>query len=172
MSKAGPICSKITRRAAIAAGLSAALPPLACTLPAHASAPTLIPDPILATIAAHRAAVAALDAAAQHLSDVDEGLIDDGGMDRGSGADDDPLLLAASAAFHAACDAESRAAWALARARPASPAAAAALLRYAGDLEADGGDWPEAPDEDDGGDWVAAFHHSLAAALDGWTVPP
>jgi hypothetical protein len=165
MSKAGLSCSKITRRAAIAAGLSAALSPLAGAA-AQAQAPAAAPDPrILAAIAAHRAAVAAVDAAALHLSRVEDGVVEDGSVDRGSAADDDPLWLGAHAAFDAACDAESRTAWALARLKPATCAAAAALVRYAGGVEAAGLDWPDAPD-DFFDDWPAAFHHNLAAALD------
>ena len=164
MSKAGPSCSNITRRAAIAATLTAAVPAMASVALPACAAPAL--DPVLTAIAAHRAAVAALNAAAHHLSDVDEGLIDDGGQDRGSGPDDDPLLIAAIAAFDAACDAETQTAWALARLQPACLAGAAALLRYAGEVEADSSDWPEPPDDDRGADWTSTFHHTLAAALD------
>jgi hypothetical protein len=133
MSKADPSCSKITRRAAIAATLSVAVPAMpGVTLPATA-APA--PNPVPAAIAAHRAAVAALDAAARRLCDVDEGLIDDGGQDRGSVPDDDPLLIERFAAFDAACETETHTAWTLARLQPACLAAAAALLRYAGEVE-------------------------------------
>ena len=167
MSKAGPSYSNITRRAAIAATLSAAVPAMAgVALPARAAPAALALNPVIASIAAHRAAVAALNAAARRLSDVDDGLVDDGGQDRGSGPDDDPLLIAAMAAFDTACDAETQTAWALARLQPACLAGAAALLRYAGDVEADGSDWPEPPDDDRGADWVSTFHHTLAAALD------
>ena len=158
----------ITRRAVVAG--AAALASTAGATPLPAPVPGAAPDPVLAAIAAHRAAVTALDAAALHLSRVEDGSFDDGGADRGSGADDDPVLLAADAAFDAASDAEARAAWALARARPASPTAAAALLRYAGDVEAKGVDWPDPPEDDDGGDWAATFHHNLAAALDAMFV--
>jgi hypothetical protein len=166
MSKAGPSCSKITRRAAIAATLTAAVPAMAgVALPARAAAPAPAPDPVLAAIAAHREAAAALEAAVRYLSDMEEGLVDDGGEDRGSEADDDPLLLAAVAAFDAACDADAHAAWALARLRPPCLAGAVALLRYAGDVEADGSDWPEPPDDERGADWASTFHHNIAAAL-------
>jgi hypothetical protein len=166
MPKAGPSCSKITRRAAIAGTLTAAVPALAgVALPALAPPVAPAPDPVLAAITAHRDAIAALDAAARHLSDVEEGLVDDGGQDRGSGADDDPLLLAAIAAFDAACDAETQTAWALARLRPACLAGAAALLRYAGDVEADGNEWPESPEDCCDADWASTFHHNVAAAL-------
>jgi hypothetical protein len=154
MSRAVPSCSKITRRAAIAATLGACAP---ARLP-HGG--------FGAAITEHRAALAALDAAARHLCDVEEGLVEDNGQDRGSGPDDDPVLIAALAAFDAASDAESRAAWALARIRPEHPAAAAALLRYAGDVEAEGHDWPEPPDDEDGRDWACTFHRILAVALD------
>jgi hypothetical protein len=174
MAQADSTCSKITRRAAIAAlgvapagalpslGASASANPAAAATPLAAPA---LPNPVSAAIAAHRAAVAALDAAASHLSDVEEGVFDDGGQDRGTDAHDDPVLLAAEAAFEAACDAESRSAWALARLAPPHPAAAAALLRYAGEVEADGTEWPEPPDNERG-EWSSTFHLSLAAGLE------
>src|SRR5262245_62973997 len=99
-------------------------------------------DPIMELIATHRAAGAAVEAAARHLCDVEGGAADDGGQDRGTGADDVPFFLAALAAFDAADEAEARAAWALARARLTGPAAAAALLRYVADVEADDREWP------------------------------
>src|SRR5262245_26509997 len=159
----------ITRRTLVAAALvPVALPTPLCTVAA---------DPLFvatdahargdADVAAHRAAVAAVEAAARRLCDVEEGVADDGGQDRGSGADDDAFLLAATAAFDAAWDAETRAAWALARAAPVNLAAAATLLRYVGDVEAQDHDWPEPPDDAGARNWVSAFHHTLAAALDG-----
>src|SRR5215468_4164641 len=164
MSEAVQSCTKITRRAAIAATLGACAP---ASLASGGLGAAAADDPILAAIAQHRAALAAFDAAAHHLCDVEEGLVEDAGVDRGSGPDDDPVLIAALAAFDAASDAESRAAWALARIRPPHLAAAAALLRYAADVEAEGHDWPEPPDHQDGRDWSCAFHRNLAAALDG-----
>jgi len=165
MSKAGAGCRKISRRATIAATLgacvSARLPRRALGTPAAAAA-----DPVVALIAAHREAVAGLEATARHLCDVEEGAADDGGQDRGTGADDDPFFLAALAAFDAADDAATRTAWALARARLTSLAAAAALLRYVADVEAERDAWPEPPDGDGGRNWAATFHRNLAAALD------
>jgi len=165
MSKAGSSCSKISRRATIAATLGACmstrLPRGALGAPAAASA-----DPILELIMAHAAAVAAFEAAAHHLCDVEEGVADDGGQDRGTCADDDPFFLAALAAFDAADEMQARTAWALARARLTSLAAAAALLRYVARVEADRDGWPEPPDGDDGRNWAATFHRNLAAALD------
>jgi len=164
----------ITRRTLVAAALvPAALPaPLLCTAatnPAFAALDAQAPAPtdVTALVAAHRTAVAAFEAAARHLCDVEEGVADDGGQDRGSGDDDDPFLRAATAAFDAAWEAETRAAWALARAVPANIAAAATLLRYVGDVEAQDHDWPEPPDNAGARNWASAFHHTLAVVLDG-----
>src|SRR5262245_4742766 len=167
----------ITRRSVIA-GAAAAIPAaaplpvpareqLADPLRAAVGAPTRADQDIAALLAAHRTAVAAVEAAARHLCDVEEGVADDGGQDRGNDADDDPFLNAALSAFDAAWDAETRTAWALARVRPADLATAAALLRYAGNVEAQDREWPEPPDDDGSRNWGAAFHHNLAAALDG-----
>jgi len=168
MSMVGAGCRKISRRATIAATLgacvSARLPRRAVGAAAAAAA-----DPIMELIATHRAAGAAVEAAARHLCDVEGGAADDGGQDRGTGADDDPFFLAALAAFDAADEAEPRAAWALARARLTGPAAAAALLRYVADVEADDREWPAAPDGDGGRNWAATFHRNLAAAFDAMT---
>lgn len=183
MAKAGASSSKLTRRAAIAATAATLAVPvgaaiagaplgLAGFVPAAGAAPAPAapapPDPVLAAIAAHRAALAGLEAAAAHLSAVEEGTFDDGGQERGDSADDDPVLLAAEAAFEAACETESRTAWALARVPVATPAAAAALLRHAGEVRADGAEWP-APPHGEQGFWNSNFHHSLAAALEGTT---
>jgi len=161
----------ITRRTLVAAALMpAALPAPLCTaapLVATVDARARGDADVAALLAAHRAAVAAVETAAHHLCDVEEGVADDGGQDRGSGADDDAFLLAATAAFDAAWDAETRAAWALARAVPVNLAAAATLLRYVGDVEAQDHDWPEPPDDAGARNWASAFHHTLAAALDG-----
>jgi len=162
----------ITRRTLVAAALvPAALPARLCTAatnPPFAALDAQAPAAadVAALLAAHRTAVAAFEAAARHLCDVEEGVADDGGQDRGSGDDDDPFLRAATAAFDAAWDAETRAAWALARAVPANLAAAATLLRYVGDVEAQDHDWPEPPD-DAARNWASAFHHTLAVVLDG-----
>jgi len=100
--------------------------------------------------------------------DVEEGLVEDNGVDRGSTAADDPILAAAVAAFDAASDAEQSTAWALADDRPAHSAAIAALLRYVADVEAQGHAWPEPQTGDDLRDasWGVTFHRNLAAALD------
>src|SRR5262245_8689971 len=167
----------ITRRTLVAAALiPAALPAPLCTAPADlllgTDAHPRGDADIEALLAAHGAAVAAVETAARHLCDVEEGLVDDGGQDRGNGPDDDPLLTVATAAFDAACNAETRTAWALARARPTDPAAAAALLRHVGDVEAEGHDWPETPEDDGDRNWSSTFHHNLAAALDGMKTAP
>jgi len=162
MSKAGAGCRKISRRATIAAALGAC----GAHLPHGGLAAAVAADPITELIAAHRAAVAAFEAAARHLCDVEEGVADDGGQDRGTGDDHDPFFLAALAAFDAADDVAARTAWALASARFTSLAAAAALLRYVADVDADRDAWPEPPDGDDGRNWVSTFHRNLAAALD------
>ena len=163
----------ITRRTLVAAALvPAALPAPLCTVAADplfvaTDAQARGDADVAALLAAHRTAVAAFEAAARHLCDVEEGVADDGGQDRGSGDDDDPFLRAATAAFDAAWDAETRAAWALARAVPANIAAAATLLRYVGDVEAQDHDWPEPPDNAGARNWASAFHHTLTVVLDG-----
>src|SRR5262249_25753393 len=123
-------------------------------------------DPILAAMAVHAAAFAEFEAAAHHLCDVEEGVYDDGGQDRGTCAEDDPVLLAAEARFNTADEVQARAAFALAQAELTGLAAAAVLLRYVADVEADGGGWPEPPKEFRGRNWASTFHRNLAAALD------
>jgi hypothetical protein len=165
VSKAEYCITKITRRAAIAATLAG--------VGAPAAVDALLPDPVLAAIAAHKAAYAALDQVCLRLSRL-EGQIPQArrkewfAEDRaaGVGADDDPRWTAVLAAYHAASDAVEQAAWALAHARPAGLAGAAALLRHAYEHEAEGCDWPCDPEEEDGDDWHGAFHRNLAAALD------
>jgi hypothetical protein len=168
MSKAASPSSKITRRAAIAATLGGVAAP--------ALAAPALPDPVLAAIAAHKTAYARLDQACRHVSRL-EGDIPkqrrqewfDEDRQQGIGADDDPRWTAALTAQRAAFDAETQTAWALARARPASLAGAAALLRHACEFEAGGDDWPcdpEDPEDEDGDEWSVVFHLSLAATLE------
>ncbi len=128
MSKAGCPSSKLTRRAAIAATLASAATP-AGALPALGA-----PDPAFALIAAHKAANAEHERVCRNMSDL-EGQIPQekrqewyaGDRAKGIGRNDDPRWTAANAAYRAAFDAEEAAAWALARARPASVAGAAAF---------------------------------------------
>jgi hypothetical protein len=160
-------CNLITRRflvAAAAAVSSAAV----SALPAQAQAD---PDPIFAAIAAHQAAYRALDQVCRRLSDLEQQIpeaarqeyrVDHIGTD--VGANDDPRWKAAMVAYWAADTVETQAAWALARAKPATLKGAAALLRYAHEFEAGGCEWPCEPDDEDG-DWNCAFHRSVAAAL-------
>jgi hypothetical protein len=119
----------ITRRAVVAAaaagvpaaagaarldgGLRSAHPPYAL-----AAAPD---QKTLAAIAAHRAASAALDAACLALSALERRIPEarrqaqfDDEIGTGAGANDDPRWTTGLAAYHAASDAESAAAWALA----------------------------------------------------------
>ena len=152
----------VSRRILLAAAASVAIPAAAASTGAG---PPAAPDPILATIAAHAVAFAEFEAAAHHLCDVEEGVFDDGGQDRGTCAEDDPVLIAAEARFNAADEAQARAAWALAQAELTGLAAAAALLRYVADVESDGSEWPEPPEHVDGRNWASTFHHNLAAAL-------
>ena len=159
--------SDVTRRSIVAAVASAALGqpgPVAPIPPASGGAG----DPAFAAIAAHHTALAAFNAAARHLCNVEEGRVEDNGVDRGNTAADDPILTAAAAAFDAASDAEQSTAWALANHRPAHSAAIAALLRYVADVEAQGHAWPEPQTGDDVRDasWAVTFHRNLAAALD------
>jgi len=164
MSKAGPTCSKISRRATLAATIGACASAYLPGAGFGAAAPAA--DPIFAAIAAHAAAFAEFEAAAHHLCDVEEGVYDDGGQDRGTCAEDDPVLLAAEARFNTADEVQARAAFALAQAELTGLAAAAVLLRYVADVEADGGEWPEPPKEFRGRNWASTFHRNLAAALD------
>jgi len=123
-------------------------------------------DPIFAAIAAHAAAFAEFEAAAHHLCDVEEGVFDHGGQDRGTCAEDDPVLPAAEARFNTADDVQAQAAFALAQAELTGLAAAIVLLRYVADVEADGSEWPEPPKELRGRNWASTFHRNLAVALD------
>lgn len=160
----------ITRRslvAATAAGVSAVAAPLSTQALA-------VPDPVLALIAAHKAAYISFDQVCRFLSDL-EGQIPKEKREewfredraKGLGANDHPRWTAGKAAYWAAPDAEEKAAWALAYARPSSLAGAAALLRYAHGYEAEGSDWPCDPQEADGeDDWHGTFYLSLAAALE------
>jgi hypothetical protein len=66
MSKAASPSSKLTRRKAIAATLAGV------AAPALASPARLTPDPVFASIAAHKAAYARLDRACLHVSRLEE----------------------------------------------------------------------------------------------------
>jgi hypothetical protein len=163
MSKAACCSTKLTRRAAIVATLAGIATPAVAALP----------DPVFAAIAAHKAAYARLDAACSRLSRLERDIPKerrkewfDEDRDAGVGADDDARWTAALAAYRAASDTETRAAWALAHAQPAGLAGAAALLRHAYEFEAGGDDWPGEPEEEDGDEWSLTFHRGLAAALE------
>jgi hypothetical protein len=161
----------ITRRslvAATAAGVSAA-----AAAPSSARA-LAFPDPILALIAAHRAAHAEFNRVCRFMFDLEEEIPEEkreewfrGDRAKGLGANDDPRWTAGVAAFRAASDAEEAAAWALAHAQPLTLVGAATLLRYAHGYEAAGDDWPCEPERKDSeDDWHGTFHLSLAAALE------
>src|SRR5436305_6943691 len=166
MSKAGSPSSKLTRRNAIAATLAGV------AAPALAGPARLIPDPVFAAIAAHKAAYARLDQACLHVSRLEENIPEerrpewfDEDREQGIGTNDDPRWTAALTAQRATFDTETQMAWALAHARPAGLAGAAALLRHAGEFES-GFEWPCGPEDEDGDKWTVIFHHSLAAALE------
>jgi hypothetical protein len=159
----------ITRRslvAATAAGVSAAA---AAPLSTQALA---VPDPVFALIAAHKAAYIRFEQVCRFLSDLEGQIPEDKREEwfredrtKGLGVNDDPRWTAGKATHWATCDAEEKAAWALAHARPATLAGAAALLRYVHGYEAE--DWPCDPqEEDDEDDWHGTFYLSLAAALE------
>jgi hypothetical protein len=168
MSKAACPSSKLTRRAAIAATLAGAAA-LAAAPPALAA-----PDPAFALIAAHKAATAAHEEACALMSELEGQIPEDKRKEwfradraKGIGADDDPRWRAATTAYWATFDAEEKAAWALAHARPATPMGAAALLRHAYEHEAGRCEWPDRPDNEDAEvGWHGAFHRSLAVALE------
>ncbi len=168
MSKAACPSSKLTRRAAIAATIAGAAAP-AAALPAFAAS-----DPAFALVAAHKAAAAEHEEACSLMSELEGQIPKEKRKEwfradraKGVGADDDPRWTAAATAYWATFDAEEKAAWALAHARPATLAAAAALLRHAHEHEAERCEWPDGPDNEDADvGWHGAFHRSLAAALE------
>ena len=170
MSKAACPSSKLTRRAAIAATLAgAAVPASAAALPGS--------DQVLAMIAAHKAAYAECDRMCGVMADLERAIPVERRQEwmpeDGPCPGDDPRWTAMLIDYHATFEAEEKAAWALAHARPTTLAAAAALMRYAYEYTAQGCDWPDAPEQD--GDeeadayWHATFHRSLAAALEAMT---
>jgi hypothetical protein len=129
-------------------------------------------DPVYAAIAAHECEFAALEEACRELSRLEQAIPaarrqayfpDEEGPE--VGANDDPRWTAGLAAYLAAAEAETRAAWALAHVSPATVAGAAALLRHAHAFERRGCEWPGEPETGDGDDWTGAFHGSIAAAL-------
>jgi hypothetical protein len=131
-------------------------------------------DPAFAAIAAHRAAYARLDGQCRALSALEEQIPEarrqacfDDEIGTDVGADDDPRWTAALAAWHAADDAETDAAWALAHLSPSTLAGATALVRHAHDHADGGNEWPSLPEADENGDedWYVTFHLTLAAAL-------
>jgi hypothetical protein len=168
MSKAASPSSKLTRRAAIAAALAG------LAAPASAAPALLAPDPVFAAIAAHKGAYVALDQACGNLSRMERAIPKDRRQEwfdedrgKGIGLNDDLRWTAALAANRAAFEAEARAAWVLAHARPLSLAGAAALLRYAAEYEDEGSEWPSEPETEDGEEeWMITFHQNLAAALE------
>ena len=159
MGKAACSSSKLTRRAAIGVALAGAATP---TLPAS--------DAAFALIATHQKAFARLNETIADIARLEHDIPEDRRQewapedrDEGIGLNDDPRWTAALDAHNAAIDAETAAAWVIAHTQPATIAGAAALLRYAADYEERGDTWPDA--EGDEG-WHAAFHGSLAAALE------
>ena len=171
MAQAKP--SIITRRsivAATAAGISAA-----ATTPLLSQVLSAAADPAFALIAVHKAAYLRHERVCHLLSDL-EGQIPKEKRrewfpkDRAKGVDanDDPRWRSGKTEYWAASEADDKAAWALAHARPATLAGTVALLRYAHDRELEGHDWPCDPPHDgaDDDDWYATFHSSLAMALE------
>lgn len=158
----------ITRRSLIAATAGSAV---AASLPALAEAP----DPVCALIAAHKAACRRHEQVCYLLSDLEgeiprerrkEWFHDD--RAKGVGVNDDPRWRAAKTEYWATSEADNKAAWVLAHARPVTLAGAVALLCYAHDYEAEGHDWPCDPPEDDEreSDWHGVFYLNLAGALE------
>ncbi|MGB9367348.1 MAG: hypothetical protein WCE79_15175 [Xanthobacteraceae bacterium] len=159
MGKAICSSSKLTRRAAIGAALAGAATP---ALPA--------PDAAFALIATHQKAFARLNETIADIARLEDDIPEDRRQewapedrDEGIGLNDDPHWTAALDAHNTAIDAETGAAWVIAHAQPATIMGAAALLRYAADYEAQGDAWPDAEGDES---WHAAFHRSIAAALE------
>lgn len=159
MRKAACSSSKLTRRAAIGAAFAGAATP---ALPAS--------DAAFGLIATHRKASVRLNETIADIARLEHDIPEDRRQewapedrDEGIGLNDDPRWTAVLDAHDAAIDAENSAAWVIAHAQPATIMGAAALLRYAADYEAQGDAWPDAEGDES---WHAAFHRSLAAALE------
>jgi hypothetical protein len=140
----------LSQAASVAAG--SAVLAAGATIPAQAL--QRLPDPVFAAIEAHKAAVAATNAALELNSRLDDELPVEkcrGGFNGGEETiveTDDPRWTAAGRAVHQAHNNEEDAACALLSEPPATMAGVIALLQYAIAADTDGDGWPQLQSDD------------------------